>query len=60
MLNSWELLCFIIMKHISSLPAASGPFYECTGGSSLRNDDARMSLIMLVKIVEFCQFSKMN
>ena len=60
MLNSWELLCMVIMKHLSTLPAAACSFYEVIDQTGIRNDDARLSLIMLVKIVEYCQFSKLN
>ena len=50
----------VIMKHLSTLPAAECSFYEVFDQTGIRNDDARLSLIMLVKIVEYCQFSKLN
>ena len=55
MLNSWELLCLLISKHICSLNSTNS-FYqvqEDLDSTSQRFDDSRLSLIILTKLVEF-------
>jgi hypothetical protein len=75
MLNSWELLCMVMMKHIAILPSV-GSFHqlrldptsfldkydELLGSqkSSQRNDDSRLALVMFVKILEYCQARKLD
>lgn len=56
MVNAWELLCIVIMKHLSCL-ASTGSFYDIAKAPQ-RNDDARLTLIMLVKISEHIQQMK--
>lgn len=66
LLNSWELLCFVLMNHIATVPVDEC-FYlvpanrkdKGKGSNSPgRLDDARLALVVLVKLLEHCQSKK--
>lgn len=67
MLNSWELLCFILTKHIGTLVNLKDSFYSNeqeqmfqTGDPKvkLRADDSRLANIVLTKLLSYCQHMK--
>lgn len=62
LLNSWELLCFILCAHIESLPSYA-EFYKVPQNRKQfsdspdddigRLDDGRLALVVLTKLMDF-------
>ena len=64
LLNSWELLCFVLSAHIDSLPsfnefyqvpACRKDFSDCPEDDLGRLDDGRLAVIVLTKLMDYCQ-----
>lgn len=56
LLNSWELLCMCLCKHIQGLSSPRTfyvPEFEAQSVESARLDDSRIALVILSKLVEF-------
>lgn len=62
MLNSWELLCCILLKHLTFLPSLDS-FYQLPFDTTFESDninDQRLALIILVKLMEYVQYFKVE
>ena len=62
MLNSWELVCMIMCKHMNHLPSVNSFFQlvEDMDIHSVRLDDSRLSLIIFTKLLEYVQYKKVD
>ena len=60
-MNPWELLCMTLIKHLAEFKEDAA-FYASTTKGDLKWDDfeSRVSLIVFVKILEFCQGQKQS
>jgi hypothetical protein len=63
MLNSWELVCMVICKHIQGLQSLES-FYNFSSSEideiPTRMDDSRLALIVLTKLFEYLQYMKVD
>ena len=66
LLNCWELFCMVLMKHLASLPSVDSFYRIDDDGVDIssrphpRSDDARLSLVIFVKVLEYCQAVKLE
>lgn len=56
----------VLMKHLAGLPSVDS-FYridddgvDVSSTSHIRSDDARLSLVIFVKVLEYCQAVKLD